>query len=55
MGLALVLVPNTGPRMIAAMARIINMQIGMVNLFLRYQGRLENVMKVSLQNTTRKR
>jgi hypothetical protein len=41
----LVLVPKTEPRMIAATSKILNKQIGMANLFLRYQGRLVNVMK----------
>jgi hypothetical protein len=35
--LVLDLVPKTEPRMIAAMNRVANKQIGMVNLFLRYQ------------------
>ncbi len=43
--LMLVLVPKTEPRMIAATSKILNKQIGMANLFLRYQGRLVNVMK----------
>jgi hypothetical protein len=42
----LVLVPKTEPRMIAAISKILNKQIGMANLFLRYQGRLVNVMKI---------
>jgi hypothetical protein len=50
----LVLVPKTEPRMTAAMTRIVDKQIGMMNLFLRYQGRLEDVMKVSIKNTIRK-
>ncbi len=35
--LVLDLVPKTEPRMIAAMNRVANKQIGMVNLFLLYQ------------------
>jgi hypothetical protein len=35
--LILVLVPKTEPRMIAPMNRIVNAQIGMANLFFRYQ------------------
>jgi hypothetical protein len=54
-GLILVLVPKTEPRMTAAMIRIVDKQIGMVNLFLRYQERLGNVMNVSIKNTIRKR
>jgi hypothetical protein len=54
-GLMLVLVPKTELRMIAAMIRIVEKQIGIVNLFLRYQGRLGNVMNVSIKNTIRKR
>jgi hypothetical protein len=52
--LILVLVPKTEPRMTAAMTRIVDKQIGMVNLFLRYQERLGNGMKVFIKNTIRK-
>jgi hypothetical protein len=54
-GVILVFVPKIEPRMTAAMTRIVDKQIGMVNLFLRYQGRLGNVMNVSIKNTIRKR
>jgi hypothetical protein len=47
------LVPKTEPRMIAAMTAAINEPIGMMNLFLRYQGRLENVMKSPVKNALR--
>jgi hypothetical protein len=53
--LLLVLVPKTEPRMTAAKTRIVDKQIGMMNLFLRYQGRLGNVTKVSIKITIRKR
>jgi hypothetical protein len=53
--LILVLVPKTELRMTAAMARTVDKPIGMMNLFLRYQGRLGNVMNVSIKNTIRKR
>ncbi len=39
-GLMLDLVPKTEPRMIAPINRTVNKQIGMANLFLRYQWRL---------------
>ncbi len=52
--LVLDLVPKTEPRMIAAMSRAVNKQIGIVNLFLRYQSRLVNVTKIVTKNTVRK-
>jgi hypothetical protein len=53
--LLLKLVPKTEPRMIAPMKRVVNKQIGMMNLFLRYQRRLVNIMKSLIKNTVKKR
>ena len=39
------LVPKTEPTMLATMSRVVNKQIGMINLFLRYQERLLSVME----------
>jgi hypothetical protein len=49
------LVPKIEPIMITAITRVVNKQIGMMNLFVRYQGRLVNVMKNVIKNTIRKR
>jgi hypothetical protein len=49
------LVPKIEPRMIAATDRKVAKQIGMANLFLRYQERLLNMMKSLIKNTGRKR
>jgi hypothetical protein len=48
------LVPKMEPTMTAAIIRIVNKQSGMANLFLRYQGRLINVMNNFIKNTVRK-
>ncbi len=53
--LLLDLVPKTEPRMIAPMKRVVNKQIGMMNLFLRYQGRLVNIMKSLIKSTAKER
>jgi len=53
--LVLDLVPKTEPIMIAPMHRIANRHIGIVYLFLRYQGRLVNATKIATKNTIRKR
>ncbi len=52
--LLLDLVPKTAPRMIPTIIRAVNKQIGMTNFFLRYQGRLVNVMQNLIKNTVRK-
>jgi hypothetical protein len=52
--LLLDLVPKTEPRMIPTIIRTVNKQIGMTNFFLRYQGRLVNVMQNLIKNTVRK-
>jgi hypothetical protein len=52
--LILDLVPKTEPRMVARMNIVDNTQIGMINLFLRYQG-LVNVTKITIKYTVRTR
>jgi hypothetical protein len=44
------LVPKIEPIMITAITRIVNKQIGMMNLFVRYQGRLVNIIKSAIKN-----
>jgi len=53
-GLVLDLVPKTEPIMIAPMNRAVNKQIGMINLFLKYQC-LVNVTKITIKYTVRTR
>jgi hypothetical protein len=47
-------VPKTEPRMIATIDRIVNKQIGIANLFLRYHPPLINVMESFINNTVRR-
>ncbi len=47
------LVPKTEPRMIAPTTRIANKQVGMTNLFFRYQGLIVNTINSSIKNTFR--
>jgi len=41
--------------MIAAIDRIVNKQIGMMNLFMQYQGRLVNIMKSAIKKYNKKK